>query len=395
MYKISIVSKTLRIHDNPFLDSDLYIILIDKKDYGNNQNIFLDNILPLHINDLNKLKIEPILLKSYQDVKKILQEIEVEYHIFIDYANANMKLPFTKKTKLTYIPSWCLIDWTDKIELLQSWFMPEGLKNHKVFKNYVISNIRKEFFSESKKIGKTQFNDTYQIKKGKTYVPLPKDNLDEWIIKNLESKQFMKDKSWYKPNTSPSTSIKDNSDYLSDLHKTSKLSPFISLGVLSPLTAYNFFIGETVMGSSRDQILFREMFHACSQMPEFWDDTGDEFGQKYDWEDNKNEDWEKYINGNTGIEDIDWCMKQLKKEGWLHHLARHMVADYLTRGKLQIHWKFGMEWFKKTLVDHDKCVNRGNWMWLSGTAFSSKQRGYFHYGEKFITNKDKKLKVKK
>jgi cryptochrome len=88
-------------------------------------------------------------------------------------------------------------------------------------------------------------------------------------------------------------------------------------------------------------------------------------------------------------------MRLLKKEGWIHHLARHMVADYLTRGNLEIHWKYGMEWFKITLVDHDDCVNRGNWMWLSGNAFSTKQRSFYHYRpDKYLENRNKKLKIK-
>jgi hypothetical protein len=34
------------------------------------------------------------------------------------------------------------------------------------------------------------------------------------------------------------------------------------------------------MGAGRVPVLFREMFHACAQMPEYWNDN---FGQKYDW----------------------------------------------------------------------------------------------------------------
>ena len=73
------------------------------------------------------------------------------------------------------------------------------------------------------------------------------------------------------------------------------------------------------MGSARDQLLFREMFHSCAQMPEFW---VDDFGKEYEWKDADSNTWNNYIIGNTGREDVDWAMKQLKKEGWLHHLSK-------------------------------------------------------------------------
>lgn len=32
-------------------------------------------------------------------------------------------------------------------------------------------------------------------------------------------------------------------------------------------------------------------------------------------------------------------MRQLKQEGWMHHLGRHSVACFLTRGQLYISWE--------------------------------------------------------
>ena len=45
---------------------------------------------------------------------------------------------------------------------------------------------------------------------------------------------------------------------------------------------------------------------------------------------------------------IDACMRQLKHEGWIHHLARHSVACFLTRGQCYISWERGMEVFDGT-----------------------------------------------
>ena len=35
----------------------------------------------------------------------------------------------------------------------------------------------------------------------------------------------------------------------------------------------------------------------------------------------------------------------VKQEGWIHHLARHAVACYLTRGQCYISWERGTEVF--------------------------------------------------
>lgn len=44
-------------------------------------------------------------------------------------------------------------------------------------------------------------------------------------------------------------------------------------------------------------------------------------------------------NGETGYPWIDAIMRQLRDEGWIHHLARHAVACFLTRGDLYISWE--------------------------------------------------------
>ncbi|XP_064936443.1 (6-4)DNA photolyase isoform X2 [Musa acuminata AAA Group] len=73
--------------------------------------------------------------------------------------------------------------------------------------------------------------------------------------------------------------------------------------------------------------------------------------------------------GRTGYPWIDAIMIQLKKWGWMHHLARHSVACFLTRGDLFIHWEKGRDVFERLLIDSDWAINNGNWLWLSCSAF--------------------------
>ncbi|EOO03048.1 putative dna photolyase protein [Phaeoacremonium minimum UCRPA7] len=75
--------------------------------------------------------------------------------------------------------------------------------------------------------------------------------------------------------------------------------------------------------------------------------------------------------GVTGFPWIDALMRQLREEGWIHHLGRHAVACFLTRGGCYVHWERGCEVFEELLIDHEPACNAGNWQWLSCTAFFS------------------------
>lgn len=79
--------------------------------------------------------------------------------------------------------------------------------------------------------------------------------------------------------------------------------------------------------------------------------------------------FKRWKEGRTGFPWIDALMRQLKQEGWIHHLGRHAVACFLTRGGCYIDWERGAEVFEEWLIDHEAACNIGNWQWLSCTAF--------------------------
>ena len=78
------------------------------------------------------------------------------------------------------------------------------------------------------------------------------------------------------------------------------------------------------------------------------------------WDDNP-EFVERWRNAQTGYPWIDAIMTQLRQWGWMHHLARHSVACFLTRGDLWCHWEKGRDVFDEWLIDGDHFVNNGNW----------------------------------
>jgi len=92
----------------------------------------------------------------------------------------------------------------------------------------------------------------------------------------------------------------------------------------------------------------------------------------YEVDDPGKEVWlKRWAHGKTGFPWIDAIMRQLRQEGWIHHLARHSVACFLTRGGAYISWERGAEVFEELLIDHEAACNIGNWQWLSCTAFFS------------------------
>ena len=91
---------------------------------------------------------------------------------------------------------------------------------------------------------------------------------------------------------------------------------------------------------------------------------------EYEVDSEEAEQWlHRFKHGITGFPWIDAIMRQLKQEGWIHHLARHSVACFLTRGGCYISWERGADIFEEWLIDHEAACNSGNWQWLSCTAF--------------------------
>ena len=93
-------------------------------------------------------------------------------------------------------------------------------------------------------------------------------------------------------------------------------------------------------------------------------------GRDYQIDDAKAEEWfRRWKLGVTGFPWIDALMRQLRHDGWIHHLGRHAVACFLTRGGCYVSWERGASVFEEWLIDHEVACNIGNWQWLSCTAF--------------------------
>lgn len=172
-----------------------------------------------------------------------------------------------------------------------------------------------------------------------------------------------------KPNTAPNS--------LSP--STTVLSPYLKFGCIS----VRYFYGKLkeILNNKKyknhskppvsllGQLYWREFFYfAGAFTPNFSQMHGNPICKQIPWRYDE-EHFLSWKNAKTGYPFIDAIMTQLKQEGWIHHLARHAVACFLTRGDLYISWEKGQEVFEEWLLDADWSLNAANWMWLSASCF--------------------------
>ncbi|RLO00485.1 hypothetical protein DYB28_007885 [Aphanomyces astaci] len=162
---------------------------------------------------------------------------------------------------------------------------------------------------------------------------------------------------------------------------TTVLSPYLSHGSLSVALLFQRLEAITKAAakptlppvSLTGQVLWREFFYLQgATIPHFDSMEVNPVIRQIPWERDVSV-ISKWRNGQTGFPFIDAIMRQLKAEGWIHHLARHATACFLTRGDLWQHWEEGAKVFELYLVDFDWSLNNGNWQWLSCSHF------YFQY----------------
>jgi len=62
----------------------------------------------------------------------------------------------------------------------------------------------------------------------------------------------------------------------------------------------------------------------------------------------------------------------------MHNRARMTVASFLTKDLLT-DWRWGAQYFARTLTDYDPAVNAGNWQWSASVGTDYKIRIYNPY----------------
>lgn len=184
-----------------------------------------------------------------------------------------------------------------------------------------------------------------------------------------------------------------------DCDYTSKLSPHLAFGEISPIKIWHvtqdrIASGDVTQTSAEkflSEIAWREF--SCNllfynhQMPTT--PLRSEFAN-YPWR-NDEQALVAWQRGQTGYPIVDAGMRQLWRTGWMHNRVRMIVASFLIKDLL-IDWRDGAEWFWDTLVDADLANNSASWQWVAGCGADAAP--YFRIfnpitqGEKFDPNGD-------
>lgn len=158
---------------------------------------------------------------------------------------------------------------------------------------------------------------------------------------------------------------------------TSRLSPYLALGVISSRQCYNrlqmehpAFWQQADSGAFIwfNELVWREFYQnlllahpRLSKHHPFIDWTT---YLVWDKSDSNLLAWQQ---GKTGYPIVDAAMRQLNQTGWMHNRLRMIAASFLVKDLL-IDWRLGERYFMSQLVDGDLAANNGGWQWAASTG---------------------------
>jgi len=160
-----------------------------------------------------------------------------------------------------------------------------------------------------------------------------------------------------------------------DRYGTSRLSPHLAFGEISPRTLWHraseiihcngsCHISDGSAAFIR-QLHWREFsYHLLHHFPNTAEHPLRQRFEVFPWSRNP-EDFEAWENGMTGYPIVDAGMRELLATGWMHNRVRMLVASFLTKDLL-LPWLDGARWFWERLADADLANNTLGWQWVAG-----------------------------
>ena len=166
---------------------------------------------------------------------------------------------------------------------------------------------------------------------------------------------------------------------------STKFSPWLSQGCLSPKMIYwelKRYEEERIKNKSTYWIFFELM----------WRDFFRLMGKKHgnliflrggtqsnpDYSlSNNHKLLKSWIEGKTGVPFIDANMREVKYTGFMSNRGRQNVASFLVKD-LNVNWQMGAEYFESILLDYDPCSNWGNWNYVAGVGSDPRGDRYFN-----------------
>ncbi len=170
----------------------------------------------------------------------------------------------------------------------------------------------------------------------------------------------------------PKLAAYDSTRNLPAVEGTSRLSPHLHFGEISPATVWH--VASKEAGAAAEPFL-RELgwrdyaTNLIDQFPDYPLKNGKMAFDALPWRSGPeaNADFTRWTKGLTGYPIVDAGMRELWTTGFMHNRVRMIAASFLIK-HLLIDWRRGENWFWDTLLDADYGANASNWQWVAGTG---------------------------
>jgi deoxyribodipyrimidine photo-lyase len=167
---------------------------------------------------------------------------------------------------------------------------------------------------------------------------------------------------------------KQTRNALDDLSATTRFSPWLALGSVSPQRILSLLKNYENQHGANDstywiyfELLWREYFYwyarkvgyklfqlrGVNHSPPLTSFYAQHFKQ--------------WIHGTTAYPIVNACMKQLRQTGYISNRGRQLVASCLVN-ELSTDWRYGAAYFESQLIDYDTASNWGNWQYIAGVG---------------------------
>lgn len=199
---------------------------------------------------------------------------------------------------------------------------------------------------------------------------------------------------WDKNDPPPVAQYKQTRNNLIGHAYSSKMSPFLAFGSVSPRLIWEALdYHEKKFGSDqstywvRFELLWRDYFLLVASKQKYgpllydlggfqtltdpvraaeklqpgwwrdWDSEADGYGNEIT----------RTLEGRTGIPFIDANVIEMRATGFMSNRGRQNVASFLSKD-LGADWRIGAEFFQSYLIDYDPTSNYGNWQYVAGVG---------------------------
>lgn len=190
---------------------------------------------------------------------------------------------------------------------------------------------------------------------------------------------------YYLWETDSLASYKETRNGLIGENYSSKFSPWLSQGCLSPKMIYKEIKRYEEERTKNDstywlffELLWRDFFRLMGK--KYGNKIFQKGGIKGTPDHQAKNDYhllQVWIEGRTGIPFIDANMRELALTGFMSNRGRQNVASFLIKD-LKVNWQMGADYFESLLLDYDPCSNYGNWNYIAGVGSDPRENRYFN-----------------